>query len=206
MELTILAAFVPLLLGVLLFASGIGAYRRRRLLGGTNSLLGGLLLMAVGALIGVAGLGMRSYFALTAETTAATVQVTSAGSQRFDVTVSYPDGQAESFALAGDELYLDARILKWHPAASFLGLRTGYQLDRIAGRYRALEDEQNLPRTVHGLAPEQQVDLFDIVRRFPVLAPLVDAEYGSASFVPVRDGGTYQLRVSPTGLLIRTAD
>jgi hypothetical protein len=38
-----------------------------------------------------------------------------------------------------------------------------------------------------------------------MLAPLLDAEYGSASFVPANGGKTYEVRVSTTGLLIREA-
>ena len=35
------------------------------------------------------------------------------------------------------------------------------------------------------------------------MKPLLDAEYGSATFVPVSKGGVFELRISPTGLLIR---
>jgi hypothetical protein len=37
-----------------------------------------------------------------------------------------------------------------------------------------------------------------------VLLPVVDAEYGSASFVPAE--GTYELRVSTSGLLFRLVE
>jgi hypothetical protein len=46
-----------------------------------------------------------------------------------------PDGERETFVLDGDEWQLDARVLKWHGAATLLGLDTGYRLDRIGGRY-----------------------------------------------------------------------
>ena len=40
-------------------------------------------------------------------------------------------------------------------------------------------------RTVHSLAPDTPIDLFDLRRRYAFLAPLLDAEYGSATFVAV---------------------
>jgi hypothetical protein len=40
-------------------------------------------------------------------------------------------------------------------------------------------------------------------RRYVVLAPLVDAEYGSASFVAVTRPAELDVRVSTSGLLIR---
>jgi len=39
-----------------------------------------------------------------------------------------------------------------------LGLKTAYELDRVAGRYTLLEDEQNKPRTVYSLARKKHVD------------------------------------------------
>ena len=77
--------------------------------------------------------------------------------------------------LRGDELYVDARILKWTPLANVLGLHTGFELDRVSGRYVDLDDEQELPRTVFSLVPERPVDLFSLRRRFPQLARVVDA-------------------------------
>ncbi len=97
-------------------------------------------------------------------------------------------------------------ILKWKPIVNVLGLHTAYELDRIAGRYVALKDERDRPRTVHSLAREKPVDLFALRRRFPFLAPLVDAEYGSATFVPADHSTRTEIRVSISGLLARPAD
>jgi hypothetical protein len=119
--------------------------------------------------------------------------------------VRYPDGRQSAFALAGDEIYVDARILKWKPIANVFGLHTGYELDRVAGRYRDTEQERSAPRTVYALGEDKPVDLFGLRRRHAFLAPLLDAEYGSATFVPVTQPAELELRVSTTGLLIREA-
>jgi hypothetical protein len=47
--------------------------------------------------------------------------------------------------------------------------------------------------------------LFGLRRRYEFLAPLLDAEYGSATFIPVTRPAELELRVSTTGLLIREA-
>jgi len=206
MELTFLAAMVPLILGVLLIGLAVAAFRRGRGLSGGIETLTGLLMLAIAFGLGAVGVGMRSYRALNSEQTAATMFVSSEGRQEFDVRFEFPDGTSSSYRLAGDQLYVDARILKWHPLANILGLQTAYQLDRVAGRYQAFEDEANRPRTVFELGESEPVDLFALVQRFPFLASVVDAEYGSASFVPVVEDGIWQLRVSPTGLLIRRLD
>ena len=85
-----------------------------------------------------------------------------------------------------------------------LGLHTDYELDRVSGRYADIEGERSMPRTVFSLAERKPVDLFDLRRRWEVLAPFVDAEYGSATFVPARgEPSVWELRVSTSGLLIR---
>jgi len=56
---------------------------------------------------------------------------------------------------------------------------------------------------VHSLEAAKPVDLFDIRQRYTFLAPLVDAEYGSATFVPVTQPAELEVRVSTTGLMIR---
>jgi hypothetical protein len=101
---------------------------------------------------------------------------------------------------------MDAHVIKWKPIASVLGLHTAYQLDRIAGRYRSIEHERNSVRTVHSLASDSLVDLFELRRRYAFLEPLFDAEYGSATFVAVNRPAELEVRVSTTGLLIREAD
>jgi hypothetical protein len=127
------------------------------------------------------------------------------GTQRFAATLRYPDGREVGFDVAGDEIYVDAHILKWKPIANVLGLHTSYELGRIAGRYRDLEQERSAPRTVYSLAPARPVNLFDLRQRYAFLGNVMDAEYGSATFVPVTRPAELEVRVSTTGLLMREA-
>lgn len=203
MELLWLAAALPALLALIFLIMALVAFSKGRRGGGVLQVVVSLLLLCVAGLFGLVAVGMNGYRALTTERTAATVEIDSEGEQRFSAHFTFPDGYEATYQLAGDELYVDARILKWHPRASLLGLRAGYQLDRVAGRYRSLDDEQISPRTVYSLADEGMVDLFDLARRYEFLSRLVDAEYGSATFLQIHDGGTYQVRVSNSGLLIR---
>jgi hypothetical protein len=133
------------------------------------------------------------------------VTVEPTGPQRFTARFEFADGRQASYALAGDQIYVDAHVLKWKPVANLLGLHTAYQLDRVAGRYAALEKERSEPRTVHSLAVERPVDIFDLRTRYVLLEPLLDVDYGSATFVPADRRAVYEVRVSTTGLLVRPA-
>lgn len=204
MELLWLAAAVPALLALILLVLAITTLYRGRTAGGILQLISSVLLIVLAGMLGLVALGMNGYRSFTAERTAATVEIDREAEQRFTAHFTFPDGVRQSYRLAGDELYVDARILKWHPRANLLGLRTGYQLDRVAGRYALLDDEQTSPRTVHALSDsEAPVDIFALARRYQFLSGMVDAEYGSATFMSVREGSSYEVRVSNSGLLIR---
>lgn len=200
-----IAALVLGAAGALLVLAGVLALVRLRPLRFALRTLAGLLLLSLAGMAGAIVLGVQGYRALTREDLAARVSVRPTGPQSFAATVRYPDGRQAGYALAGDEIYVDARILKWKPIANAVGLHTSYELDRVAGRYRDVEQERSARRTVYLLGEEKPVDLFALRRRYSFLAPLLDAEYGSATFVPVTEPAELELRVSTTGLLIREA-
>jgi len=162
-----------------------------------------LLWVALALLFGAVSLGVQGYRALTREEVAATVHVEPSGPQTFQARFRFADGREQKYDLAGDEFYVDAHILKWTPLANIFGLHTVYELDRVAGRYRAIEQERDGVRTVFLIAEERPVNLFDLRQRYSYLAPLVDAEYGSATFVPAAEPADYEVRISTTGLMAR---
>jgi hypothetical protein len=194
------------LIGLLQMAAAFIVLFRRRPMGFLVRLVIGLAVSAVGAAAALVAVGIRGYEAFTRETVAARISVTPSGPQRFDARVKFPDGREAGFVIAGDELYVDAHILKWKPVANVLGLHTAYELDRIAGRYRAVEQERKSLRTVYPLGEPKAFDLFALREKYAWLAPLLDAEYGSASFVPVTRPAELEVRVSTSGLLIREVE
>ncbi len=203
----------PLLLGGVLLAAcllaGAGGWltlRRGHPVVGAVSGLFALLCLSLAALFGTLSLAVEGYHALTREERAATLRTWPTGHKSFEALVELPDGSTRRYAIAGDQVYIDARILKWKAWANLLGLHTVYELDRVGGRYVALRDEREKPHTVFPLGAERSVDAFDLRRRFDWLAPLVDAEYGSATFVAVDRPAVYEVRVSTTGLLVREVD
>lgn len=198
----LIAGGCALVLGAAASGAALGALRRGRWAGAARRGLVGLLLLAVGALAGAVAVGMRGYRALTLEVLAATVTTEPEGPQRFRATILFPDKRLAMYDLAGDAVAVDAHILKWHPWVNVLGLHTAYELDRVTGRYGTAAEERSKPHTAYELARPTPVDLFAIARR-RLLGPLVDAEYGSAAFVPGTAHAEYEVRVSTSGLLMR---
>jgi len=200
-----LAAIALGALGAFLFLAGVLAFMRMEFAGSAYRMLIGLVLLSLGGLAGTVAVGIQGYRTFTREEMVARIVVKPVAPQRFTATFRFPDGREVNYAISGDEIYVDARILKWSPYANWIGLHTAYELDRVAGRYRAIKEERAAARTVHSLGRDRTVDLYSFRRSHAFLSPLLDAEYGSATFVPVTTPATLELRVSTTGLLLREA-
>ena len=184
-------------------ALSIWAIKKRRVFRTTANTLLALLMLSLTALSATLTVSTQGYRALTREEVVASVTTRRISEQQFEAQVSLPDGRDTAFVLAGDEFYIDAHILKWKPIANVLGLHTDYELDRISGRYLDLEAEQSNPRTIFALSSAKPIDLFELRRRHPLLGWLVDAEYGSGTFIATDDQALFDVLVSTTGLLIR---
>ena len=203
-SLPLILAAVAGVLAVGFLAAGVRALRRRRYLSSAIDGLVAVLLLLCGLLLGVITIATQGYRALTNEELAATVEVRPTGARRFEAIVVRADGGRDTFDLAGDQVYLDAHILKWKPIANLLGLHTGYELDRIGGRYDDIASELVREKTVYSLKRNKPLDMFELARGVSMLAPLLDAEYGSGTFQRVGRPAVFEVYVSTTGLLIRS--
>jgi len=163
-----------------------------------------LLIAALGGLLGTAVVGYRR---LTDEVPVANLSARQLGAQDFAVRVDFPDGSHESGELKGDEWQLDARVIKWTPKAVELGAKPLYRLNRLSGRYRNATQAQTTLPSVVDLSGESPVDLWQLKQKFPQWLPWIDADYGSAAYLPLVDGANYRATLSPLGgLVARPAD
>jgi len=190
-------------LGILVVIAALYSFIQLRIPQSGIRMAVGLLLLTLGAIAGTISVGMMGYRALTREDVAAHISVKPSGKQRFLATFRFADGREATYDLAGDSISVDAHILKWHPYANMIGLHTAYEIDRVAGRYHTVKDERDAMRTVHALGRDKPIDLYELRTRYSILSPLFDAEYGSATFIPVTRPAELELRVSTTGLLMR---
>ena len=198
-----LSAVTLVVIGLLLSFTGFVALLRARVGSFTIQTLLGLLLLAIGSLAGMIAFGIQGYQTLTREEVVAHVSVSPVAPQRFAASFRFPDGRVANFMIAGDEIYVDAHILKWQPLANLFGLHTAYELDRVGGRYRNIEQEREAERTIHSLSQDKPVNLFALRQRHTFFAILLDAKYGSATFVPVTQSAELELKISTTGLIMR---
>jgi hypothetical protein len=164
----------------------------------------GLMLVGSGLVLALAAFDLYSYQQIVAEKSVATISFEQLGPQRFNAVLVNSEGVENRYELAGDQWQLDARVIKWPNSLAALGVKPGYRLDRISGRYYSLERERNGDRTVYALNESRLgVDVWAFFHGSQRAPRLIDAVYGSATFVPMADDALYEVLLSHTGLLAR---
>jgi hypothetical protein len=185
----------------------ISAIRQLRLVKTGYRLILTLIFLPVTIISSGILLGLHGYHRLTFEQPIAIIEVAPVSKQKFSATLRLPDGQSQIFLLDGDQVQIDAHIIKWKSIANLLGLHTHYQLDRISGRFRDLEDARTRSLSVYELSTPHWLDLISVRQNYPSISHwLFDAEYGSATYIAADKPAHYQLLVSTSGLLFREID
>lgn len=198
-----MAPGIAALLGFVVFIAGFSRLLRLRLVTGSFGAVSGALLMALGFGAGLIGLNLHTYNRLSFEQPVAEISIVKRGEQDFIATLRTPEGEPVDYELKGDQWMLDARVLKWKPWANVLGLDAMYRLDRISGRYSTAAEEVSLERTAYDLAEDPGLDLWTMAQKYKQLAPMVDAGYGSGTYLPMVDGAAYEVSLTQSGLVAR---
>lgn len=201
---TLIAITAAFALIAVFFVFGMFRHLRRgRMMRASGSFAGGVASASVGG-AGMILLGsVFSYGQLTGEQTVALIEFQENAPGEYTARLMIDGESDQLFSLSGDEWQLDARVVSWKPPATILGLEPIYQLERLSGRYADVEREVSEPRTVHALAEENALDVWNIARRFPILTPGVDAYYGTATYVPMANGARYEVNLSRDALIAR---
>ncbi len=201
---TLLAITTAFTLIAVFFVFGMFRHLRRgRMVRAGGSFAGGVATAALGG-AGMILLGsIYSYGQLTAEQTVALIEFRENAPGEYAARLMIEGETDQSLTLNGDEWQIDARVVSWKPPASILGLEPIYQLERLSGRYSDVHREVSEPRTVHALAEDSALDIWNIARRFPILMPGVDAYYGTATYVPMADGARFEVSLSRDALIAR---
>lgn len=196
------------LLFVLIFGGGLRrSLRERRWFGAMLRLV--LLAFFLGAGIGMALLSgaLYHYLELGDGQRVATISLRQLEPQRYAARLETPDGSHRSVELRGDEWQLDARVIRWELPALLAGAPTLYRLERLSGRYGDVKQELEATRSVHDLAADAFPDLWTLRRQFPRYLQFVDADYGSAAYLPMLDGARYDVTLGTRGgMVARPAD
>jgi hypothetical protein len=114
-------------------------------------------------------------------------------------------GAVHNFQATGDDWMISARVLRWKPWATVLGLDAQYRLDRFDSRYRDIATAQTTPPSVQDLRPVRRtgIDFLPFAQAVGKYAPLVDTpEHGQAIYWPMADDAQYRIDITAQGQLL----
>ena len=157
-----------------------------------------LIMAAVASLLSL--LDVLSYQQLMAEVPIATVSIFEKENQHFDLTLVTVEGKEERYQIYGDQWQLDARLLTWVGPLAALGKKPLYRLDRIRGRYVSLEQALNARQSIFELERSGYVDIWQLVKNIPFW---IDANYGSAVYMPMENGAVFSVYLTAKGMNVR---
>lgn len=186
------------------------AYKAARLLWQNSWFVGfcrglfGLGLVALAALIGLTAFDVYSYKQVLQEQVVATINFDRIEDQHYFAVLADKDGKEQRVELRGDQWQLDARIVKWDGYLATLGIKPAYRLERLSGRYYDIEKETSAKRTAYTVHNSLYgIDVWRILNTYPDWIPVIDAVYGSATYLPMEDGALFEITLSNTGLVAR---
>lgn len=200
---TILAAILIVLALFVVLAAGRLLFKGNWLLGWLRG-MSGFIMLAAAILLALVAFDFYSYKQLAREQTVASISFDQLGYQQFKVSLVDSDGVEQVHNLTGDLWQLDARIIKWNKSLAALGLSPGYRLDRLSGRFYSLEKEQTAQHTVYELDNSKSLlDVWHWLRKYGTKLAIIDATYGSATYLPMEDGALFSVSLTNSGLIAR---
>lgn len=161
----------------------------------------GLAFLALALLVGVVAYDLRSYDPQVQGKPLVTLSFTADGPQRYRVNL-LEGGDEREVILEGDLWQLDARLFGWKGLAALIGLQPGYRLERLSGRFLAIEQQQNARFAQVPLAISPYgIDLWRWLRLGQRDLFLFEPQAARVTYLPIADGAAFSVVLSPTGLL-----
>jgi len=178
--------------------------RRRRPVRATRSLAGGAVTACAGGASTMLAFSYFGYFQLVDEQLVGQIKFTESAPEHYVARLMLEGEERDQmFEILGDEWQMDARVITWEPPMTLLGLDPIFRLDRLSGRYSEVEEELSKHRSVHALSEPVTMDVWQFARKYPKLMPGVDAHYGTATYLPMANGATFEVTMTRTGLIAR---
>jgi hypothetical protein len=150
---------------------------------------------------------LNTYRRLTTEQDVVDVLVRHVAGKQYELELIADSGQSKRFHINGDEWQIDVRIIKWKSWANLLGLDSYYQLDRLSGRYKDIDQASVTKLIAHNISNEPaKLSLWQLRRLTGNRLALLDAYFGQSVFMPMRHLARYKLSVTQAGLIARPSN
>ena len=108
-----------------------------------------------------------------------------------------------TYLINGDQWMLEGDVLIWEPWLHFLGLDNYFRLTRLRGRYIKTRDEENKPKTIYALVPDEENWFWRTFYRIGQRLPFIKSVYGYAVFQSAEKQKCFLIFVNSSGFSIK---
>jgi len=155
----------------------------------------GVFFLLAATMLMLAGRDVYSYQSASGDTnTVVTVSFHKQEANNYIVELQEPSGRFYSREIEGQQWQLTARAFTWPPLMSVIGLRSGYRLETLSGRFIELQLDklagQKPPET---LSASSVFDSWQFLSHYPAALPFVSAHLATMGFIPIADGAIYEV-------------
>lgn len=160
----------------------------------------GLAFLGLAVLVGLVAYDLSRYDPWPADKPLLTLSFHRTGNvYQVDIT---ENGAQRSVNLEGDLWQLDVRLLQLKGLAELIGLQAGYRLEKLNGRFLAIEQQTQARYTQVELTQSLYgIDLWRWLRLGQHDLFMFDAQARRVNYLPMADKAVFNVSLTPTGLL-----
>jgi hypothetical protein len=164
----------------------------------------GLGLLALAAGIGICANDLSSYHPLaSADEPVANISFVKRDEQRFMVTVVDRAGHNLQVEVHGDMWQANIRMVDWSRYLKLAGVKPGYRIDQVKGRFYALEQQRKAQHDDTPMIDSRfGIDLWKGIYENSLFIPGVEASYRNTTFLPMADGALFEVKLATDGGLL----
>jgi hypothetical protein len=199
-------------IGLMLLFAGFGKLASLKPLSGGSRLFFGAGFMGLAGIVAFAGLNLQTYKRLTLERDAAHIRFDAVVDQpgTYQATVTLPqEVEPRVYMLQGDEFSMGAQVIKFKPLANMLGYDSVYRLEYLEGRNSNRYSTEAITKAESNgirLYANPGLDVRKFAAEQGARFGLEDAQYGSATYMPMGDGYEFDVNITQDALVARPTE
>lgn len=199
-------------IGLMLLFAGFGKLASLKPVSGGGRLIFGVGFLGIAGIVALSGLNLQTYKRLTLERDAAHIRFDAVAEQpgTFQATVTLPqEPEPRVYTLKGDEFSMGAQVIKFKPLANMLGYDSVYRLEYLEGRNSNRYSTEGVTTAESNgirLYENPGLDVRKFAAEQGARFGLEDAQYGSATYMPMGDGYEFDINITQDALVARPTE
>jgi hypothetical protein len=163
----------------------------------------GIVLLVFSVVVVLTGKDLYSYKSSADDMAIVTLSFHKKEGNTYLVELQGPSSFYASKTIEGQQWQINARMFKWPPLLSLVGLTAGYRLESLSGRFIELQLDQMVGQKPPEMLNEDSAfDVWSFLNQHPAAMPLMTAYMATPGFVPTADGAIYEVKLTGQNLTV----